>query len=73
MSERIWLLGRKAQGSAEMYLLSPAGFSIKTHLVLFRDITLSTDQYPNDPRVTIPGRGMERSIAVLKCSRYYNS
>ena len=51
-----------------MYLLFPADFSIKAHLVLFRDITLSADQYADDPGVTIPGRGVERSVAVLKCN-----
>ena len=53
---------------AELYLLFPADFSIKAHLVLFRDITLGADQYADDPGVSIPGRGVERSVAVLKCN-----
>ena len=74
MSEPIWLLDQreKEREQAELYLQFPADFSIKAHLVLLGDITLSTDQYADDPGVSIPGRGVERSVAVLKCNRDYN-
>ena len=60
MSEPIWLLDQREREreQAELYLLFPADFSIKAHLVLFRDIALRTDQYADDPSVTIPGRGV---------------
>ena len=37
-----------------------------TCLVLFRGIALGADQNPDDARVAVPGRGVERTVAVLK-------